>query len=179
MRPLVARFYRATIPVVVFLSAMSIHFLWMGFFPEKEPVQEKWVKIVPTTKPAWTTAYLDTQSYWVGYSYALALTFSVIALRRYLENKSCAAKNFAIGGGTLTGALVVAGCFLIGCCGSPMLLIYLNLFGVTFLQIAKPLLAGVTTLTVIFAWWLMNRKQAGKINTDLLSGITKNEGTDS
>jgi len=36
----------------------------------------------------------------------------------------------AAGGGvTLLGALMAGGCFLIGCCGSPMLAVYLSLFG--------------------------------------------------
>jgi hypothetical protein len=38
-------------------------------------------------------------------------------------------KRLAIGGFSLTGFLVATGCFLVGCCGSPMLVVYLNLFG--------------------------------------------------
>ena len=49
---------------------------------------------------------------------------------------------------TLVGVLYGAGCFLIGCCGSPMLAVYLSLFGATVLGFLKPLVAIVTTLSV-------------------------------
>jgi hypothetical protein len=64
-----------------------------------------------------------------------------------------------LGGLTLTGFLAVAGCFLVGCCGSPMLVVYLNLFGAGFLPLAKPLVAVVTTLAIIGAWWWMKRRK--------------------
>ena len=40
-----------------------------------------------------------------------------------------------MGGITLSGFLAVAGCYLLGCCGSPMLAVYMSLFGVSFLRI--------------------------------------------
>jgi hypothetical protein len=56
--------------------------------------------------------------------------------------------------------LALAGCFLVGCCGSPMLVVYLSLFGAWFLPLAKPLVAVVTTISIAAAWWWMRRKQA-------------------
>ncbi len=50
---------------------------------------------------------------------------------------------------TLVGVLYGAGCFLIGCCGSPMLAVYLSLFGASVLGFLKPLVAIVTTLSVV------------------------------
>src|SRR5208283_3790556 len=46
----------------------------------------------------------------------------------------------AAGGLTLLGALMAGGCFLIGCCGSPMLAVYLSLFGAKALGLGKPLM---------------------------------------
>ncbi len=159
MSPVTSRFRSAIILVSIFVTVMGIHFVYLGLFPEKDPAQDRWAIVVPVDKPSWISTYLDSQSYWLGYSYALVLTFSIVALRRYRQSKACSARNFAIGGFTLTGLLAIAGCFLVGCCGSPMLIIYLNLFGAAFLPIAKPFMAGITTLTIFLAWWWMNRKQ--------------------
>jgi len=66
----------------------------------------------------------------------------------------------ALGGVTLTGFLALAGCFLVACCGSPMLVVYLSLFGADFLPLAKSLVAVVNTLSIIGAWWWMKRRQS-------------------
>lgn len=71
----------------------------------------------------------------------------------------CAARNLAIGGVTLSGVLAVAGCFLLGCCGSPMLAVYLSLFGAAFLPFAKPLVAGLTAASLVAGWWWMKRRE--------------------
>jgi len=39
-----------------------------------------------------------------------------------------------------------------------MLALYLSLFGAWFLPLAKPLVAAVTTLSIIGAWWWMKRR---------------------
>lgn len=103
--------------------------------------------------------YFEAQDYLTGYSYALPLAFAAVALRRYREcrqRRQCGARNAAIGGITLSGVLAGSGCFLLGCCGSPMLGIYLSFFGAAFLPLVKPLVAGVTTAMVAFSyyWWI-------------------------
>ena len=109
-------------------------------------------------------AYIEAGEYLTGYSYALPLAFAAIALRRYREcrqQRMCAARNVAIAGVTLSGFLAGSGCFLLGCCGSPMLGIYLSFFGPSFLPLVKPLVAGVTTVMVAFSyyWWIWRRNQ--------------------
>lgn len=146
-------------PVAVFVSVMVVHFVWLGIFPDRHPAQEQWASVFPEEESSWLSVYLENQNYWLGYSYALALTFAAVAIRRYRENRSSADRKFAIGGVTLTGVLAGTGCFLIGCCGSPMLVVYLNLFGATFLPLAKPLMAAITTVTVVLGWVWMNRKR--------------------
>ena len=86
-------------------------------------------------------------------------SFAACALRRYRERRLCAARNLAIGGVTFSGFLAVAGCFMLGCCGSPMLVVYLNLFGAAFLPLAKPLMAGVTAVSLAVAWWWLTRRE--------------------
>ena len=53
-----------------------------------------------------------------------------------------------MGGITLVGVLMAGGCFLIGCCGSPMLAVYVSLFGSRALGVGKPLTALVTLVSV-------------------------------
>lgn len=158
MKLLVNRIRRSVLPAAVFVSVMAFHFTWTGLFPDTDPAQNRWASVIPVQEPSWLETYLDIQSYWLGYSYALAFTFAVVSLRRYLRNRACAEKRLAIGGFSLTGFLVATGCFLVGCCGSPMLFVYLNLFGAAFLPLAKPLMAGFTTLTIILALRWMNRR---------------------
>jgi hypothetical protein len=154
----VRRLRRVILPLVVFLGVWAFHFVWLGLFPDVDPAQSRWATIMEPPQASWSQQYVETQSHWLGYSYALCLGFVAFALRRYREQRQCSARNLAIGGVTLSGFLAVVGCYLIGCCGSPMLIVYLNLFGAAFLPLAKPLMAAVTTVTIGGAWWWMNHR---------------------
>ncbi len=157
MTSLGQKLWRFLLPMAVFLGVAAAHYVWSGLFPEVDPAQARWAS--PSASDAsWLNHYLETQGYWLGYSYALSLAFAAAALRRYREERFCSAKTLAFGG-VLSGFLALAGCFLVGCCGSPMLVVYLSLFGAGFLPLAKPLVAVVTTLSIIGAWWWMNRHQ--------------------
>ncbi len=163
MRPVSELLRRALLPVTAFVAVLAVHFVWLGFFPEENPIQSQWLSVVPETAPSPLQTYIETQSYWLGYSYALAFAFAVVALRWFLERSSGASKGMAIGSLTFSGFLAVAGCFLIGCCGSPMLIVYMNLFGTAFLPLAKPIMAGITTVTIILSWLWMRRKRAAEL----------------
>ena len=65
-------------------------------------------------------------------------------------------------GMTLGGLLGIAVCFLTGCCGSPMLPIYMGLLGPQFLSVTKPLTFGVTLISILlgFAWMQKKMKKA-------------------
>lgn len=173
MRLLVNRIRRSVLPAAVFVSVMALHFTWTGLFPDTDPAQGRWAAVIPADEPSWLETYIDTQSYWLGYSYALAFTFAMVALRRYLGNRARAEKRLAIGGFTLTGFLIATGCFLVGCCGSPMLIVYLNIFGAAFLPLAKPIMAGFTTLTIILAWLWMNRRVPALVSPDWNESVSK------
>ena len=151
------RVRRLLLPAGTFLAVLAVHYVWIGLFPERDPAQERWLA-VPAVEISWLRRYLESQSYWLGYSYALALSFAAVAFRQYRERRLCAARNLAIGGVTLSGFLAVAGCFLLGCCGSPMLAVYLSLFGASFLPFTKPLVAIITTVSIVAGWFWMNRK---------------------
>ena len=152
---------RFLLPLGVFLGVAVAHYVLSGLFPDVDPAQARWASIPGAETSSWLNRYLEAQSYWLGYSYALSLAFATIALRRYRETRYCSKTSLAIGGVTLSGFLALAGCFLVGCCGSPMLLVYLSLFGAWFLPLAKPLVAAVTTLSIIGAWWWMKTRGTG------------------
>jgi hypothetical protein len=63
-----------------------------------------------------------------------------------------------VGGITLVGMLMAGGCFLIGCCGSPMLAVYVSLFGAKALGVGKPLTALVTLASVSCGYWCLSRR---------------------
>ena len=148
---------RGVLPLAVFLGVGLLHFSWLAAFPEQAAAQADWVAVEESSALA---RYVETQSYWLGFSYAVALAFAATALRRYREERLCGARTLAIGGVTLSGFLTVAGCYLLGCCGSPMLAVYVSLFGAHFLLLTKPLVAALTTLSVGGAWWWMNRARS-------------------
>jgi hypothetical protein len=148
---------RSALPAAAFVIVLGFHFAWIGLFPEENPAQNRWVSVGPAAQPSWLARYIDGEHYWMGYIFALSLGFAVVAVRRYLEDRSCRARNFAIGGVTFSGFMAVAGCFLVGCCGSPMLGVYLSLFGAAFLPFAKPLAAGISTLLILGSYLWMRR----------------------
>jgi hypothetical protein len=102
------------------------------------------------------------QDYFIGFSYALAATFATWALSRsilFRQGRTVTA-GAAAGGVTLVGALMAGGCFLIGCCGSPMLAVYLSLFGAKAFGLGKPLMALVTLISVSCGYWCLSRRLA-------------------
>lgn len=171
---------RAILPLSIFCLTWIIHFVWLGFFPEQSAGQDKWVAVdSAAANLSWWQSYLETQSYFLSFSYALSVAFTTVAIRKYREQRFCGAKNLVIGGVSLSGFIAFAGCFLIGCCGSPMLAVYLGLFGASFLPFAKSIVAGVTALFVIGAWWWMNRKQSIKQSAISSSALEQSTQTPS
>lgn len=169
------KFRRFLLPLAVFLWVAAAHFVWSGLFPEVDPAQARWASL-PGAGISWLQRYIETKNYWLGYSYALSLAFAAVALRRYREQRYCSKTSLAIGGVTLSGFLALAGCFLVGCCGSPMLVVYLSLFGAWFLPLAKPLVAVVTTISIAGAWWWMTRHKPSRPDPTFSGPSCNSEG---
>lgn len=150
---------RWLLPLTVFVLAMAVQALYARH-EARQPVQGWAADSAIVDNGLWGfRPYVESRDYLTSYSYALPLAFAAVALRRYREcrqRRKCAAGKAAVGGLTLSAALAGSGCFLLGCCGSPMLGIYLSFFGAAFLPMVKPLVAGVTTLTVALSyyWWI-------------------------
>lgn len=125
---------------------------------ESKRLAERWAEM---SNVNYLSLYFERGEYLIGASYALAIGFSVYALVRFVESRN---KGFAglLGGITVTGVLYVAGCFLLGCCGSPMLAVYLTLFGSSFLGSTKLLTFVLTLASVVvgYIWMERNSKSA-------------------
>jgi hypothetical protein len=152
------------LPLGVFAATVAVHYFWTGRPPEPVAVESPWAAL-PTEEPSRLAAYLESGGYWLAWSYGISFAFAAVALRRFLRRRTAASGGAAVGGATFSGLLAFFGCYLTGCCGSPMLVVYLNLFGAGFLPFARPFVAGVTTLSIAGAWWWMGRADRdGKVN---------------
>lgn len=104
--------------------------------------------------------YLAAQDYFLGFSYALGAAFATWAGSQFLRQRRAALAAGAVGSIGLVGVLMASGCFLLGCCGSPMLGVYLALFGAKALGAGKPLMAGITLLSTGCGYWCLSRRFA-------------------
>ena len=111
-------------------------------------------------------AYLNGQDFYLGFSYGLGAAFASWAIGQFVRTRQAAMATGAVGSVTFVGVLMAAGCFLIGCCGSPMLGVYLGLFGAKALGIGKPLMAFVTVISVGWGYRYLSRRAARGICTD-------------
>jgi hypothetical protein len=130
---------RRILPAFVFLSVFVAHALCSDFWARAAPAG--WADLDMSSSavgPLGLLAYWRGQNYFVGFSYALASAFVTWALSRCISSR---AKGGGAGAAarsiTLAGVLMASGCFLIGCCGSPMLAVYLSIFGAKVLGLAN------------------------------------------
>lgn len=159
------RLQRLLIPAGVFVIVFIAHYIWLGLFPEHNAAQNLWESV----NTDWLQTYFASQNYWLGFSYALSLAFATYAILRYREERLSRTRNLAVGGVSFTGFLAVAGCFLLGCCGSPMLAVYISLFGTAFLPFIpfmKPLVALVTVVSISLALVWMTRRNRSAVNCE-------------
>jgi hypothetical protein len=151
------------IPAVVFVAIFVAHALYVGACAASAP--SGWTDFgisADVVGPLGLAAYWRGQDYFIGFSYALAATFATWALSRsilFRQGRTVTA-GAAVGGVTLLGTLMAGGCFLIGCCGSPMLAVYLGLFGAKALGLGKSLMALVTLVSVSCGYWCLSRRLA-------------------
>lgn len=110
--------------------------------------------------------YLKNREYYLSLSYGLALSFTAFALISVRKNRRRGVAG--VMGGLSLSAFIASVCFLIGCCGSPMLVVYLGLFGSKAFRLAKPLVAAVTFISVMIGYFLLIRKS--KICSDSCRG---------
>lgn len=118
--------------------------------------------------------YFEQQDIFLGLSYALTAAFTAYAVANFLEKRNRGIAG-TVGGFTLAGFLYFAGCFLTGCCGSPMLAVYLSLFGSSIIGFAKPITAGLTAMSVMLGFVWINRNSKTKVcsSNDICCEVSK------
>lgn len=105
----------------------------------------------------WFQKYINDQEYFLSISYALSFAFMALAFLQYKENKKNSLK--AAAGGGLLAVVLWLSCFLFGCCGSPMLIVYLNLIGLSSFRIPKLALLVMTIVFISIGYiWLVRSK---------------------
>jgi tetrahydromethanopterin S-methyltransferase subunit A len=117
-------------------------------------IARQWVQIDDVSPVA---HYILQHDYLLSFSYAAIAAFTSFAWLRAREHSRAGVKG-VFGGFTLGGILAFGGCWLVGCCGSPLLPIYLSFFGASFIGFTKPLIFSMTMATIGFGLWRMNRK---------------------
>ena len=117
-------------------------------------ISKQWIQV---ENISFLSSYLSQQNYFLSYSYALAGAFTIYALLTFLKNRRSGVTG-VVSGVTLTGFLYAGVCFLSGCCGSPMLAVYLGLFGSSFIGFTKPLIAIITTISVAIGYFWIKKK---------------------
>ncbi len=135
---------RKVLAIAAGLVAFGTHVAWYVLFPASNATG--WGTVAPSFADS-LRGYPACGAPWLGASYALSAAFTAYALLIFRENRRKAAAG-AVGGLAAMGALYAAGCFAIGCCGSPMLPIYLGLLGGNIAGIGGPVTFGVTVLSV-------------------------------
>ena len=151
------------VPTIVFLAIFVAHALYVGACAISAPSGWSDFGMSATAAgPLGLGAYWRGQEYFIGFSYGLGASFAAWALTRCISFRRVrvAAGGAAVGGITLVGVLMAGGCFLIGCCGSPMLAVYVSLFGSRALGVGKPLTALVTLVSVSCGYWCLSRRHA-------------------
>jgi hypothetical protein len=143
-----------TTPLVVFLS----HMWWSVTMPYQAPPGVLY--LAPHFKERILT-HLAGDGLWMGASYALAAAFMVHVLGRFRKEREKAMAG-AAGGTVIVGGIYAFGCFMIGCCGSPMAAVWLGLLGGRFANISGLFLFLVTLISTSAGLWMLNRGKSGK-----------------
>ena len=130
---------------VAFVAVFLGHVLYLRYLTIAP--QRDWADNFNPSASFWQR-YVIGQDYFVSFSYALSAGFAVWATTRFMYSRRRAAAAGAFGGVGLVTLLAAAGCFLIGCCGSPMLVIYVSLFGSKAAGIGKALMALISLVSI-------------------------------
>lgn len=151
-------------PLVIFISVFIGHAFYIRY--QAAVPADGWADVGVGYGELWGfSSYITEQDFYLGFSYALGAAFAVWAIVQFIKTRQAAMATGAVGSVTFVGVLMAAGCFLIGCCGSPMLGVYLGLFGAKALGIGKPLMAVVTVISVGWGYWYLSRRATKELCT--------------
>ncbi len=148
---------KVAVPILVFILILGAHAWWHLAGQQ----QGEWAGFKPDQADGGQVSYLTEGEVWLGLSCAAAGAFAAFCLMRIYRHRKRAVAG-AAGGLALTGFLYAAGCFLLGCCGSPMLAVYIGLFGPRFARVSGPLVFIITLASLAFGFFWLMRKKPGQ-----------------
>lgn len=147
--------------LVMFIIVGAVHVGWFLWSTQSMAGGSEWASLSDEVAPGFAERlgdYVSQKQVFMGYSYALSAGFMTLVLCSILAGRKGATVTASAGGATLGAIFAALGCFLSGCCGSPMLAVYVSLFGARVAGFTEPLVAGVTTIMVAASWWWMSRR---------------------
>lgn len=163
-------------PALAFAAVFTLHAVYS--IRKTMLISRQWVQLEKVNP---FRSYLTQQDYLLGLSYAVASAFTIYAVLRFSRGGKRGLAG-VIGGSALTGLLYFGGCFLLGCCGSPMLIVYMNFFGSSFLGFTKPLTLMLTIISVALGYLWMEKRtkktancRLGSKSLILLGGLDGNK----
>ena len=141
------------LPFGVFLLIFSVHATYSIL--RSIQISNQWMEIEHIN---YFLMYFNKLDFMLGISYALAGAFTIYAFLKFKKNRKETGITGIMAGATLTGIFYGSGCFLIGCCGSPMLTVYIGFFGSSFLGFTKPLVLIFTILSVCIGLYYIKKR---------------------
>lgn len=144
---------RYVLPVLLFALVLCAHFTWAAQRRMRRPAFNY-------TADAWSAvvrSYVSHDKVWLGLSFATAAAFVAFWLKRPCKTRKQAVTGTA-GRLAMVGFLHAIGCFLLGCCGSPMLAVYVGLLGPRFLGFTGPISFGLTVVSIAITCVWLNRR---------------------
>lgn len=136
---------RAIAPVLLGLTVFGVH-AWSLMYGAEDAAASRWVALETPRLGQRLSSYWSGGGLWLGYCYGVAAGFALWSVMRWIgERRSATA---AAGGVTLSGVIAGAACFMTGCCGSPMLGVWIGIFGAASAPFLGPLAALITTVSV-------------------------------
>ena len=82
------------------------------------------------------------------------------------------------GGLALSGVLWATVCFLTGCCGSPMLPVYVGLLGPKFLGVTRPLTFALTLISILIGYAWMLKRAPKAMASNVHNGLHEKAGAE-
>lgn len=143
---------RVALLLAVGVTVFALHGSFLIWRSER--IAQQWVDIGGESA---LVQYFSHRDYLLSLSYAVVAAFTTHVWLRARANSKSGLAGLA-GGLTLAGLLSWGGCWLAGCCGSPLLPVYLSLLGSSFVGITKPLALALTLVSVGASMWWIYRK---------------------